>query len=77
MVAREKVIAFLNSMILDPLPFSFDFSSLQVVMLKAFLSDGAAANVNKDTSAIAGDVGEAISGDSDLMMGILFPPKAE
>lgn len=52
---REKVVAPLNSMILDPLPFSPYSSNLKVSKLTSTLPGGVVADVSKDTSAVAGD----------------------
>lgn len=60
---NKNVIVLLNSITLDLLQFSFDSSNVQVAKLLASLSDGATIGVNKSTSAVVGDVGEAVSGD--------------
>lgn len=61
--ARDKVVAFLNSMILNPLPFSSNSSFPKVAKHTSSLPSEATADVSKDTSTVPRNAGEAWSNE--------------
>lgn len=61
--AREKMVALLNSMTLDPLPFAPNSFNPQVAKFTSSLLGEAVANTGKDMSIVPRDVSAIASSE--------------